>query len=179
MISFFDIYWTFFKINSVTFGGGMAMLPILQREIVQGKEWVSDEEIIDFYALCQGLPGILAVNVSALIGYRRKGILGVIAAGLGVISPSIIIITIITSFLSNFQEIEAVQHAFKGISVGVTALILNTVLDMWKKSIVDKLCIITFIITFILMITTKISPVVFVIIGAIVGIIVKERSVRN
>jgi len=179
MNNFFDIYWTFVKINAVTFGGGMAMLPILQKEIVQNKKWVSDEEVIDFYALCQGMPGIVAVNVSALIGYRKMGILGVIAAGLGVITPSIIIITIITSFLSNFQEIKVVQHAFKGISIGVTALIFNTVLNLWKKSIVDKLCVIIFFITFILMLTTNISPVLFVIVGAFVGIVAKERSIRN
>ncbi|MGB4438285.1 MAG: chromate transporter, partial [Sedimentibacter sp.] len=129
-----EIYFTFFKISSITFGGGMAMLPILQNELVKSKKWVTDEEIIDYFALGQSLPGIIAVNVASFIGYRKKGVLGEIFAGLGIVSPCIIIILVIASRISNFKNIEIVQHAFAGITIGVSALIFGAVKNLWEKS---------------------------------------------
>jgi chromate transporter len=178
MKEFLDIYLTFLKISSVTFGGGMAMLPILQREIVKNKSWVTDEEVMDYYALSQGLPGILAINVSSMIGYHKKGILGDIAAGLGIISPCIIIITVLTAFITNFRDIEIVRHAFAGITLGATALIFSAIKGLWKKSLVDKYCIGIFILTFLLMIIFDLSPIVLIIIGAISGIITKNAGVK-
>lgn len=174
-----DIYWTFFKISSVTFGGGMAMLPILQKDIVQTRSWVTDEEIIDFYALSQGLPGIIAINVASFIGYRKKGIQGEIAAALGIISPCIIIITILASFITNFKDVEIVRHAFAGITIGVSALIFNAVVNLWKKSIVDKICILLFLITFTLMLLFDISPIVLVVLSAITGILVNKMRIKE
>lgn len=171
-----EIYWTFLKISSVTFGGGMAMLPILQREIAKNKKWVTDEEIIDYYALSQGLPGILAINVSSMIGYHKKGLLGDIAASLGVISPCILIITILTNFITNFRDIEIVRHAFAGITLGATALIFSAILNLWKKSIVDKFCLVIFILTFLMMIIFDVSPVILIIASAISGIIIRRSG---
>ncbi|MGD9567972.1 MAG: chromate transporter [Sedimentibacter sp.] len=173
-----EIYWTFVKISSVTFGGGMAMLPILQRELAKNKKWVSDEDIIDYYALSQGLPGILAINVSSMIGYHKKGILGDIAASFGVITPCIFIITILTTFITNFRDIEIVRHAFAGITLGATALIFSAIINLWKKSIVDKFCLRLFILTFIIMIIFDLSPVLLIIAGAIAGIIIKRAGLR-
>lgn len=175
MVSLLSIYWKFFKISSVTFGGGMTMLPMLQREIVQTEKWVTDEEIIDMYALSQGLPGIIAVNVAAFIGHRKKGIPGAIAAGLGIISPCIIIITIIAMFLKNFENNVILKNAFAGISVGVTALIFNSVVKLWNKSILDKLCIIIYIVMLLLMLLLNISPIVLVLLGAAVGILLRNQ----
>lgn len=175
MVSLLSIYWKFFKISSITFGGGMTMLPILQREVVQADSWVTDEEIIDMYALSQGLPGIIAVNIASFIGHRKRGVPGAIAAGLGIVSPCILIIMIIAMFLKNFQDLLIVKNAFAGISVGVTALIFNSVSKLWKKSILDRFCIILYIVTLLFMLFSNLSPVIFVLIGAFVGIIVKNR----
>lgn len=174
MVSLIEIFWTFFKISSVTFGGGMAMLPILQRDIVQSKLWVTDEELIDFYAISQGLPGIIAINVAAFIGFRKRGALGVIAASLGIAGPCILIITILASILDKFQDMRIVKNSFAGITIGVTALIFNSVVSLWKKSILDKLCVLLFFTTVALVIFTNLSPVVFVVLGAFIGIIVKN-----
>lgn len=175
MVSLLSIYWKFFKISSITFGGGMTMLPILQREVVQADSWVTDEEIIDMYALSQGLPGIIAVNIASFIGHRKRGVPGAIAAGLGIVSPCILIIMIIAMFLKNFQDLLIVKNAFAGISVGVTALIFNSVSKLWKKSILDRFCIILYIVTLLFMLFSNLSPVIFVLIGAFVGIILKNR----
>lgn len=173
-----DIYWTFLKISSVTFGGGMAMLPILEREIAKNKKWVTEEDIIDYYALSQGLPGILAINVSSMIGYHKKGILGDIAASLGTISPCIFIITILTNFITNFRDIEIVKHAFAGITLGATALIFSAIINLWKKSIVDKYCLGIFVLTFLIMIIFDASPVVVITASAVAGIIIKRAGAK-
>ena len=173
-----EIYFTFFKISSVTFGGGMAMMPILQREIVQNKQWITDEEVIDYFALSQGLPGILAINVAAMIGYRKRGLSGDIAASLGTVSPCILIITILTSFISNFRDIEIIQHAFAGITLGATALIFSAIVGLWKKSVVDKICLAIFVITAAIMFVFDISPVILIIISGVIGILVKKSGLR-
>ncbi len=172
-----DIYFTFFKISSITFGGGMAMLPILQKELVEIKKWVTDEEIIDYFALSQSMPGIIAVNVASFIGFRKKGLLGEITAGLGIISPCIIIILSIAPFIESFKKIEIIQHAFAGITIGVSALIISAVVNLWKKSVVDKICIILFLMTFFIMIFFDISPIILVIVSAMTGIIVKKTGI--
>lgn len=174
MVGLLSIYWKFFKISLTTFGGGMTMLPILQREMVQVETWVTDEEIIDMYALSQGLPGIIAINIASFIGYRKRGILGSIAAGLGIVSPCILIILIIAIFLRNFQNLIVVKNAFSGISVGVTALIFNSVLKLWNKSIIDKVCIIIYTVMLLFMIFSSISSVIFIILGAIAGIFLRN-----
>lgn len=171
-----EIFLTFFKVSSATFGGGMAMLPILQREIVVNKGWATDEEVIDYYALSQGLPGIVAVNVSCFLGYKKNGRAGEIAAAFGVIVPCIIIISILASFIKQSKEIEIVSNAFGGITIGVSAVIFNAIINLWKKGIVDRLCLSIFLFTFVLMFVLDLSPIIFVVIGAIVGIIAKKKT---
>ena len=174
MRNLIEIYLTFFRISSTTFGGGMTMLPILQKDIVQNKRWVTDEEIIDMYAISQGLPGIIAINIASFIGYKIKRVSGAIAASLGVVSPCIIIIMIIARFLSGFQDIQIVKNIFAGINIGVTALIFNSIINLWKKSIRDRFYLLLFIFTFILMLILEISPIIYIIISGFIGILVKK-----
>lgn len=167
----FSFYMIFFRMSAVTFGGGYAMLPILRREFVDNLGWMDEETIMDYYALSQSLPGLIAVNVSVFIGYRYKGVLGAIVAALGMVSPCIIIITAIAMFLSGFRDNIYVQRALSGVSVCVVALILQTVLGLWKKGVKDKLGIVIFAVIFALNLLTDISPVVLVISCGIVGVV--------
>lgn len=157
----------------VTFGGGLTMMPILQSELVTKRGWLTDEDIIDYYALSQGLPGIIAVNVAVFVGNTRRRPSGGIAAALGVVTPCIIIISVIAAFLSNFQDNIYVKHAFAGISVCVCALILNAVLNLGKKGIKDLLGVILCVSTFLLVEFTDISPVIVIVFAAAAGITYK------
>lgn len=163
--------------GSFTFGGGYAMLPIIQEEIVNKRKWATDEEILDYYAIGQSTPGIIAVNTATFIGYNQKGLLGGIFATLGIVSPSIVIITIIAVFFKNFQDYTLVQNAFGGIRVVVAALILNTVIKMYKDSVKDFLGIILFLISFLLLVFLDITPIIVIIISAIAGII-RFKSIK-
>lgn len=174
MRGLWEIFFSFFKMSSVTFGGGYAMLPILQREIVVKKKWMTEEKIIDYYAISQGLPGIIAVNVAVFIGKERKGVLGGIAGALGIVGPCLFIITFIAAFLSNFQDNPIVKNAFSGIAVCVSALILNSVIALWKKGVVDKIGLIVFAVVFIGILLTGLSPIVLIVASAIFGIISKK-----
>ena len=132
------LFLAFAKIGAVTFGGGYAMLPILQRDIVKKHGWATDEELVDYFAIGQCTPGIIAVNTATFIGYKQKGVWGGIFATLGVIFPSIVIISIIAAFITNYAELPVVRYAFNGIRVCVCILILNVVLKLSKSSLVDK-----------------------------------------
>ena len=175
------LYPLFFRMGAVTFGGGYAMLPILRREIIQNHQWMDEETIMDYYALSQGLPGIIAINVSVFIGYRRRGIPGGVAAALGMVSPCIIIISIIAFFLSSFQDNHYVQHALAGISVCVAALILDAVISMWKKGVKDAFGIVVCLVMLCLSVFTDLSPILLVIACALLGIGAKKitGSVRK
>lgn len=169
-----DLFWTFCKIGALTFGGGYAMLPLIQREIVENKKWSTEKEILDYYAVGQCTPGVIAVNTATFIGYKLKGIIGSIIATLGVIFPSIVIILIIASFLQNFSNLSIVQSAFSGIRVAVVALIITTVIKLIKSSIKDYLGIIIAIITFVVSAFMGLSPVYVVIAAALTGFISKN-----
>jgi chromate transporter len=166
-----ELFAIFFKMGSFTFGGGYAMLPIIQEEIVNKRNWATDEEILDYYAIGQSTPGIIAVNTATFIGYNQKGIIGGIVATLGIVSPSIILITIIATFFTNFQDYVLVQHAFGGIRVVVAALIFSTVLKMYKDSVKDWVEILLFIASFLLLAFLDITPIIVIITSAIIGII--------
>lgn len=172
-----EMYWKFFRMGAVTFGGGYAMLPILKREIVVKSHWMEEEDIMDYYAVSQGLPGIIAINTSCFIGYHRRKIPGAVAAALGVVSPSIIIITIIAFLLAGFQDNVYVRHALSAISVCVVALVADAVISMWKKGVKDWLGIVICIAVLALSLFTKFSPVLIVIVCAIVGI--TAQSIRR
>ena len=165
-----DLYLGFLKIGSVTFGGGYAMLPILQKEAAEKRQWVTNEEIMDYYAISQALPGIIAANVATFVGYKLKKVPGAVTAALGVVSPCLVIIMTIAAFLSNFQDNVYVKHAFSGISVCVIALIFSSVLKLWKKSIKDYVGLGLCILIFCGSVFTDLSPILYVVGAALVGI---------
>ena len=173
MKELFDLFWTFCKIGALTFGGGYAMLPLIQREIVENKKWSTEKEILDYYAVGQCTPGVIAVNTATFIGYKLRGIIGGIVATLGVIFPSIVIILIIATFLQNFADLAIVQSAFAGIRVAVVALIITTVVKLIKSSIKDYLGVIIAIIAFVISALIGLSPVYVVIAAALTGFISK------
>ena len=134
---FLDLFLTFARIGVCTFGGGYAMLPILQRELVENKKWSTEGELADYYAVGQCTPGIIAVNTATFVGRGQAGIIGGIFATLGVVFPSIVIILVIAAFLQNFMDQPWVVHAFNGVRAGVAALILSSVIKLLKTSVID------------------------------------------
>lgn len=176
MKELFDLFWTFCKIGALTFGGGYAMLPLIQREIVENKKWSTEKEILDYYAVGQCTPGVIAVNTATFIGYKLKGIIGGIIATLGVVFPSLIIILIIAAFLQNFADLAIVKNAFSGIRICVSVLIINAVMKLWKSSVIDISTTIIFFIIFIAAIFTDLSPIIFVVFAGLAGIILKWRE---
>ena len=174
-----DLYLLFFRMGAVTFGGGYAMLPILRREIVQKRHWMTEEEIIDYYAVSQGLPGIISVNVGVFIGHKQHKVPGALAAAFGVVSPCIIIISLIYFVLSSFQDNVYVRHALSAITVCVAALILDTVLSMAKKGIKDIFGIILCLVVLYLSLFTDVSPILIIIGSGILGVIVQSLKAGN
>ena len=130
-----QLFLTFAKVGVMTFGGGMAMLPILQREVVEDKGWATDEELVDYFAIGQCTPGIIAVNTATFVGQKQAGILGGIAATLGIVFPSLVIITALAGVINSFSHLAWVQHAFAGIRVAVCALIASSVLKLAKGNL--------------------------------------------
>lgn len=173
------LFITFAVVGVTTFGGGYAMLPALQREVVEKRRWATDEEVMDWYAIGQCTPGVIAVNTATFVGQKLAGVLGGIFATLGVVFPSLVIITIIAAFIQNFAHLPAVQSAFAGIRVCVCVLILNAVVKLWKKSVVDWETLLIFIAVFACSVFFSISPVIYVLAAAIAGIIVKELEARK
>ena len=174
-----DIFTASFKVGLMTFGGGYAMLPILQREIVETRKWVTDEEVLDYYAIGQCLPGIIMVNTMIFIGQKRRGTLGGIATALGTVCPALIIITIIAAVLSGFAEAPVVKSAFAGIRVCVCVLIFNAVMKLWKSSVIDWKCLVIFILVAFGSLFTDITPVLFVVASAVVGIAISCLGVKS
>ena len=173
MKHYLDLFLTFAKVGVMTFGGGYAMLPILQREVVEAKGWATDEELMDYFALGQCTPGIIAVNVATFIGQKLNGILGGIVATLGVAFPSVVIISLLAGAIEAFSHIAWVQHAFGGIRICVCILILNAVLKLLQKAVIDKITFVLFVAVALGSYFTPLSPFIFVIIAAVIGLIVK------
>ena len=132
-----DLFLTFARIGVCTFGGGYAMLPILQRELVENKKWATETELADYYAVGQCTPGIIAVNTATFVGRSQAGIAGGVIATLGLVFPSLVIIMLIAAFLQNFMHLEFVVHAFNGVRAGVVALILSSVIKLFKNAVLD------------------------------------------
>ena len=168
-----DMFLTFAKVGVMTFGGGYAMLPILQREVVDNKGWATEEELMDYFAIGQCTPGVIAVNTATFIGRKNKGILGGILATLGVVFPSLVIISLLAGVIEEFSHIQWVQHAFGGIRVCVCVLICNAVVKLYKKAAVDKWSFGIFLAVALGSYFLDLTPVVFVVIAALMGITLK------
>ncbi len=167
-----SIYWIFFKLGAVNFGGGYALLPLLQKEIVEKRGWATDEEMTDYYAIGQCTPGAIAINVSTFIGYKIKGVLGGIASTLGFISPAFFVIFIIATVLNNFADLEVVKSAFAAIRVCVFVLILSAIIKLSKKSVVDKITFGIALVVLLLAIFTDIPLFIYVILAGVTGLVV-------
>ena len=178
MNKYLDLFFTFARIGGLTFGGGYAMLPMLQKEVVEKRGWASEEELMDYYALGQCTPGIIAVNTATFVGQNTAGNLGGIVATLGVVFPSLIIITLIAMFLQNFADLAIVQNAFAGIRVCVCVLVFNAVVKLWKKAVVDKKTLLIFLIVMIGNFAFDIAPTIFVVLAALAGIILKNKEAK-
>ena len=172
MHPYLDLFLTFARMGACTFGGGYAMLPILQREVVENHGWATEDELMDYYAIGQCTPGVIAVNTATFIGYKTQGLPGAILATAGVIAPSLIIIIAIAAFIQQFAHLAAVQHAFAGIRITVCALVLQSVWKMAKKGVVDMPTGIILLATFAAVAFLGVSQVVMVVVAAAAGILI-------
>lgn len=173
---FLVLYWTFFKIGAFTFGGGYAMLPMLERELVRNRGWITTEEIMDYYAIGQCTPGIIAVNTATFVGNKLGGVFGALFATAGIVTPSLVIIMLIAFFLKNLSGSAAVGHAFAGIRAAVCALVLNSVVRLWKSGVKDAAGVILFIAAFTAVAVFAISPGYVVAASVSVGILLKKNA---
>lgn len=167
MVSLWYLYAIFFKMGIFTYGGGYAMLPILKNEAVDKRKWITEEELLNYYSIGQCTPGIIAVNAASFIGYKLRSVAGMICATLGVISPSLIIIILIASLLKQYIDNQYVQWALGGIRICVIALIVSTVIDLWKKGISNKRAFFIFLGASILLWTFNLSAISIVILAII------------
>ncbi|MDD6160926.1 MAG: chromate transporter [Oscillospiraceae bacterium] len=166
-----QLFLTFAKIGVCTFGGGYAMLPIMQRELVENKGWATEDQLADYYAVGQCTPGIIAVNTATFVGTSQKGIPGGVAATLGLVFPSVVIILVIAAFLSNFMHLAWIGHAFNGVRAGVVALILTSVLKLLKNSVVDKPTRVIYAVVLLLAAGGALLPAPAGVLGAVLGIV--------
>lgn len=171
------LFWTFFKIGIITFGGGMAMMPLLQKEAVNKKKWVTDEEIIDYFAISQSIPGSIAANVATIIGHKVNKFWGGVFSLLGMVTPSIIVITLIASFLSSNSDLIIIQKALKGINIAVLVMLIGIMISM-RKNLRDIFCVILAILAFVLISFFKVNPSIIIIGSAIIGAIIYQKKVK-
>ena len=169
-----ELFYTFAKVGVMTFGGGYAMLPILQREVVEKKGWATDEELTDYFAIGQCTPGVIAVNTATFVGQKHAGVAGGIIATLGVVFPSLIIISALAKVITAYAHFSWVQHAFAGIRVCVCVLIFNAVVKLFKGSVKDWAAGLIFLAVLAAALLTDLSPVIFVAAAAALGIVIQN-----
>lgn len=176
----YNIYKTFFKVGALLLGGGYVILPLLQSELVQKKGWITNDEVAEYYALSQSIPGLIAANISIFAGYKLMGVSGALSAIAGVITPAFLAIVILARVLEEIIKYDFVQGIFWGVSIGVLVLIYLAVKEIWTKSVVDKFSFSIFFVVFLLSLCFKISPAYLVIGAVFVGIIfqfLKDKDV--
>ena len=174
-----QLFLAFARVGVLTFGGGYAMIPILEREIVDRQHWASSEELMDYYAVGQCTPGVIAVNTATFVGRKVGGFWGGIVASLGIVFPSLVIITAIAGVLTNFADIPAVKSAFAGIRVCVCVLIFNAVVKLWKAAVPDKPAMVLMLLVFVLSVIFQPTPIVFVVFCAAAGILLTKWGLRG
>ena len=185
LIRYVQLFTAFFKIGLFTFGGGMSMLPMLQRELVESKQWLTEEEILNYFAIGQCTPGIIAVNVATFCGYKRAGLSGAIVSTIGIVCPSWIVITLIAGSISRFSDIEWIQRAMKGVYVAVAALLARAVFTFGKKIITDFVTAGIAVGAFLAMSVWNVSGILIVLAAGIIGFCAqiirngKKTSVRR
>jgi len=166
-ISLKELFFAFTKIGATAFGGGFAILPFLERELIEKRHWIATKELLDFYAVAQVMPGIIAVNISAIIGYQKRAVAGAICAALGMMMPSLIIITAIAAFLGLWTEAEIVMRIFAAVQIAVAALVINAVIPFFKRGIINRFTFLLFVLSFLAFYFLKISPALVVVLCAL------------
>ena len=179
MNRYFDLFVTFARVGVMTFGGGYAMIPILEREVVDKKGYATSEELMDYYAVGQCTPGVIAVNTATFIGQKLAGTPGGVVATLGVVFPSLVIISVIAGVLTNFADLPVVQNAFAGVRVCVCVLVFNAVVKLWKGAVADKGALALFLLVCLGSLFLDVTPVVYVVFAAVAGIILTKLGVRG
>ena len=169
LIRYVQLFAAFFKIGLFTFGGGMSMLPMLQKELVESKKWLTEEEILNYFAIGQCTPGIIAVNVATFCGYKRAGLSGAIVSTIGIVCPSWIVITLIAGSISRFSDIVWIQRAMKGVYVAVAALLARAVFTFGKKIITDFVTAGIAVGAFLAMSVWNVSGILIVLVAGIIG----------
>ncbi|MBQ2945579.1 MAG: chromate transporter [Clostridia bacterium] len=175
----FSLFTTFLKIGAFTFGGGYAMIPLIQREVVEKHKWITDDDVLEIIAIAESTPGPIAINMATFVGNRTAGFWGSFFATLGVVLPSFLIILAISFLLSEFQNIKAVQYAFMGIRAGVLALILKALWNMYKKCKKNTVAYIAMAAAFILVAFLKINVVIVIVGCAVFGLITSFIAKRR
>ena len=173
-----QLFFSFFKVGLFTFGGGYAMIPLLQAELVEKRKWISESDLMDYFSIGQCTPGIIAVNVATFCGYKMKAKTGAVIATFGIIVPSMILIILIASVLHNFLDNPYVIHAFAGVRIVVVVLIAETLISFWKKGIRDKTGIAVFLVSTGLLIGLGVSPAVIVLLAVAFGLILQKWGRR-
>ena len=174
-----DLFFSFARIGLFTFGGGLAMMPMMQKELVDKKQWITEEDLIDYYAVGQSTPGMIAVNVSTFVGYNQLGILGGIVATLGMVTPSIIIITILAGLINSIDEYPVVQKALRGINVAVAALFTSVIVKFVKKTIKKPLHVLLMLISFTLVYFFKVQSFWIILAAILCGVVITTVSIRK
>jgi chromate transporter len=166
-----ELFWTFLKIGALTFGGGLAMMPIMRKEVVEKRNWVDDEDVLKILVISESTPGVFAINSATFIGYKIAKFKGSVLATLGVIIPSFIIISVISLFIIQFKEFKLVEYAFYGIQAGVAILIFRAALKLSKKIHFTLFSIIIMSASILISLFTEISVLYILLFSALLAII--------
>lgn len=175
----FNLYFSFAKIGTFTIGGGLAMMPMMQSELIEKRKWITDEELIDYYAVGQSTPGIVAVNVATFVGYKQMGIIGGIFATLGMVTPSLIIIMILASLINSINDFPIIQKALKGINVAVAALLTSTIINFMKKTIKKFTNAIFMMISFLLVFVFKLPSFWIILFALLIGVVLTYKEKKK
>jgi len=180
MKEYLELFLAFFKMGFITFGGGYAMIPIVERELIKKRGWVTMEEVMDYYTIAQITPGIIAVNLSTFVGYKKKGWLGGTLTTIGFVLPGVTLIILAAFFIRNIEDYPIVIHAFAGIRLAVGALIIDTVIKMVKGIFKDWKALVFYISAFVLSAFWTISPMIIILGAGLVGLVIcREPAGKN
>lgn len=178
LFRFLDLFFTFARIGLFTFGGGLAMMPMMQKELVDKKKWITEEDLIDYYAVGQSTPGIIAVNVATFVGHRQFGVVGAIFTTLGIISPSIVIIMLLAGGINSISEYPKVQAALKGINVAVAALLTSVIVKFARKTIKNIWNVVFMLIAFVCIAVFKVPSYIVILAAILIGCLNTLRTLK-